>query len=400
MDGFGCALGAARTDAAPYVNAILDTATDASVIGLGLRSSPPRVALANGTLVHALDFDDTHAAALVHATAVVLPAAFAVGQAVHASGSDVLAAAIAGYELVIRLGAAVTHGFHARGFHATSVCGVFSSAFVAARLMGLDVDATTNALGIAGSMSAGSLEFLETGSSTKQLHPGFASLNGVVAARLASAGAEGPESIFEGRYGLYRSYLGVDIDPASLTADLGRRWEVERITIKPYPACQLSHASLDAVRAAGPVDADAIEVIELGVPQGVADIVGGKPSPRTAYEAKFSLEHCVAALITDGTLGIGSFEPDAIERAAPLAQRVRVVVAPFDGAPADAPGSCAITLRDGRVLRGEVASSRGGPELPLRDEELVEKFIGNGGSEAQAKAFLTFESLGSLEELF
>ena len=131
LDGFGCALAAHTSGAAPYATALVDGIDEASVIGSRARASVPRAALANGILVHALDYDDTHTAALVHSTAASLPAAFAVGQAMKAPGADVLAATIAGFETTSRLGAAVTHGFHERGFHATSVTGVFASALIA-----------------------------------------------------------------------------------------------------------------------------------------------------------------------------------------------------------------------------------------------------------------------------
>jgi 2-methylcitrate dehydratase PrpD len=401
LDGVGCALAAVRTGAAPYATALLDGVDEATVIGTGRRASVPRAALANGILTHALDFDDTHGGALVHSTAAVMPAAFAVGEAAGATGADVLGAVIAGYEIVDRLGAAVTHGFHARGFHATSVCGVFASAIVTARLLGLDGAATVSALGIAGSVAAGSLEFLNTGSSTKQLHPGFSAMNGIVSARLANEGAEGPATIFEGEHGLYRSYLGVDVDPEALTEGLGSRWETTRITIKPYPACQLSHASLDALRAAGVPSAPDVVSITFHLPHGVSSIVSGKPEPRTPYEGKFSLEYCAAALLTDGDLSVGSFDPPALGRPEirALASRVSSVDRPFDGPPAEAPGVCEVRLHDGTLLRGEVAKSRGGPDSPLSDDELLAKFRSNGGTEEMAAALLALEEQPALSRV-
>src|SRR5215472_9496146 len=232
---------------------------------------------AHGALVHALDFDDTHAGSLVHATAAVLPAALAAAEEAAASGADLLLAVVAGIEVVTRLGAAAPHAFHARGFHATSICGTFASALACARLSGLGEDAAVDALGIAGSFAAGSLEFLADGSSTKQLHPGWAAHSGLVAARLAAAGASGPETILEGESGLYRSYLGRSLDPAQLTGDLGRRWETARLTIKPYPACQLSHASLDALRAMR-VAAGDVAGIRFRLPEEAAGIVC-RPEP-------------------------------------------------------------------------------------------------------------------------
>jgi 2-methylcitrate dehydratase PrpD len=393
LDGLGCAVAAARLGAAPYATALASSERGgATVIGLGHRVPAHTAALANGILMHALDYDDTHTEALVHATAAVFPAAFAVGEQVDASGEEVLAACIAGYETVLRLGAAVTHGFHARGFHATSVCGVFAAALAAAKLMGLSVDQTTNALGIAGSAAAGSLEFLSTGAATKQLHPGLASMNGIVAARLAAAGAEGPASIFEGDYGLFRSYVGASVAAQDLTEGLGTRWETTRITIKPYPACQLSHASLDALSVLrGQLD-DPGEVTEIraALPSASLPIVcepaEGKRRPRTPYEGKFSLQYSLASLFVDGSLGLDSFSPAALERPDVLAvaDRVTFTERPFDGAPADAPGVVDVVLTGGALRGFRVERSRGGPDWPLSDEEVVAKFLANFGSDRAA----------------
>ena len=206
LDGVGTAIGGLRAGtvaAAVEVARGLGGPPEATLFGTTERIGAPAAALATGALVHALDFDDTHAGGLVHATAVVLPAAFAVGEQVGATGREVLDAAVVGYETVCRVAAAAPHGFHARGLHATMVAGVFSSALVAARLLGLDAARAVDALGIAGSQSGGLLAFLHTGASTKQLHPGFASHAGILAARLAAAGASGPANVFDGPDGLY-----------------------------------------------------------------------------------------------------------------------------------------------------------------------------------------------------
>src|SRR5688500_18196976 len=254
LDGVGCAIGGRDEPAARAAVAVATLATapsEATVLGRPGRWPAPAAALANGTLVHALDFDDTHAGGLVHATAAVLPTALAVGQEVGATGAEIVTAAVAGYEAVCALAAAVPHGFHGRGFHATGVCGVFTSALIAARLYGLSPEVTVHALGIAGSSAAGSLEFLHSPATTKQLHPGLSAQAGITAARLARAGATGPATTFEGEHGLFRSYLGVDLEPDELFgASLGRDWELPRISLKPFPACQLSHATLHAAARA------------------------------------------------------------------------------------------------------------------------------------------------------
>lgn len=353
LDGLGCAIAAVRFNAVPAAAGAAHHEAQpeqATIIGEGRRVATTAAALANGALVHALDFDDTHEEALVHATAAVLPAALAAGEETHASGAAVLAAAIAGYELVIRLGTAVPHGFHRRGLHATSVCGVFASAAIAAKLMGATAAQTAGALGIAGSLAAGSLEFLATGSSTKQLHPGLSAMNGIVAARLAMAGASGPSTIFEGERGLYRTLADATVDPGALTAGLGRQWEVERITIKPWPACHLSHATLEALLVDPPAPATIGRMV-FDVPQAAVPIVceprADKLRPRTPYEAKFSLPWSAAALLIDGSLTVRTYQNVNRPDVEALAAKIECRGVAFDGPPARAPGVVTIETTDG-----------------------------------------------------
>jgi 2-methylcitrate dehydratase PrpD len=411
LDGVGCALASARSGAAaPAVTVALGLGgpPEATVLGSRQRVSAPAAALANGALVHGLDFDDTHAGGLVHATSVVLPAAFAVGEQQGATGADVLAAAQAAYEVVCRVAAASPHGFHARGLHATHVAGTLSAATAAGRLLGLAPGTLVDALGIAGSASGGLLEFLDTGSSTKQLHPGTASLSGVLAARLAAAGGSGPASVLEGRYGIWAALSAKPADPASVLDGLGERWEVERITVKPYPACQLMHVTLDALAAAlkgaGQVGAGDIESISCDVHPDSASIVcepaADKVHPLSSYDAKFSLPWSCAALVVDGSVGVATYEPASISRAevAALAARVRTDVVDPGGVAADAPGRVVVRLTDGRVLEGAVARSAGGPAAPLSDAELDAKFISNAGGDPGAARELA-AAVRSLAEL-
>jgi 2-methylcitrate dehydratase PrpD len=350
--------------------------------------SAPAAALATGVLVHALDFDDTHADGLVHATAVTLPAALSVGQQVDASGTQVLTAAVAGLETVCRLGAASPHGFHARGLHATAVAGTLTAALVGGKLVGLPPDLLVHALGIAGSASGGLLEFLDTGADTKALHPGTASLNGLIAARLAAAGAAGPHSVLEGRRGLYAALSARGADVASVTAELGERWETARIGIKPYPACQLMHVTLDAVAAAiAGHDLVAGQITEVVVdvhPDSVAIVCGdhaGTGLPRSTYDAKFDLPWSVAALLHDGVVTTATYTPASIARpeVAATGALVRTVAVPGDGAAADATGHARVRLQNGRTLSARVECSRGTAAAPLSDEALYRKFAANCG---------------------
>ncbi|WP_243057100.1 MmgE/PrpD family protein [Nocardioides sp. SR21] len=384
LDGLGTAVAAARRGAAEpamSVAAGLGGPPEATLLGRGVKISAPAAALATGTLVHALDFDDTHAGGLVHATAVVLPAVLAVGEQVGADADEALVAAVIGFETVCRIAGAAPHAFHGRGLHATMACGVFSSALVAARLMGLDQTTTVDALGVAGSSAGGLLEFLATGSSTKQLHPGLASHAGILAARLAAAGANGPDSVIEGDRGLYAALADGHADAALVTADLGVRWETTRITLKPYPACQLMHAALDAGRQVLPLDVSDVQDVAVEVHPDSAAIVctPDKVDPRTAYDAKFSLPWSLAALLTDGEVTVGTYEPDSLGRpeVRSLATRVQVTEVPDARVAADAPSRVTVTLADGRTLTGHVDHSAGAA--------LDAKLAANvGGAEAAA----------------
>ena len=242
--------------------------------------------------MHALDFDDTHAGGLVHATAVVLPAAFAVGEQVGAPGPGRARGRRRGLETVAgspppRRTASTPAGCTPRWWPA---CSPRRSRVPAARPRPAR---TTDALGIAGSQAGGLLAFLHSGASTKQLHPGFAGHAGILAARLAAAGAGGPANVLDGPHGVYDALAAGAVDLASITAELGTRWETTRIGIKPYPACQLSHAAIDAVRDAvrrggvrsGDVAAIDVDVHPDSVPT-VCDTRRDLARPASPYAAK------------------------------------------------------------------------------------------------------------------
>lgn len=402
LDGFGTGLAALRLGAARHVVEVargLGGPPEAAILGDEDRVGAPAAALANGTLVHALDYDDTHAVGLVHATAVVLPAAFAVGQQVGATGRQVLDAAIVGFETVCRIAAAAPYGFHRRGLHATMVAGVFSSALIAARLTGLTVEATTHALGIAGSSAGGLLAFLGTGASTKQLHPGLASQSGILAARLAAAGATGPETVLDGPNGIYQALTVGPVDPRIITRDLGSSWETERIGIKLFPACQLSHATLRALQALAPVPADEIELVTADVHPDAAVVVCDPARdlahPASPYAAKFSLPWSAAALLLDGRLGLATYGEDSIARpeVAELAARVNCDTVAAPGAAADAPGRVRLLLRDGRELVGQIDGAPAGGRPRLARNSLLAKLSANADTPVDELAAV-LEGLG------
>ena len=416
LDALGCGLAAEALDTAPAAReAMIETDSRGPATAIGVPHGLPAAdaALVNGVACHALDYDDTHTGAIAHVSVAVVPAALAAAQGEGAEGADLLAAIVAGNEIVARLGMAVSSGFHARGFHPTSVCGVFGATAAACRLQSLDVVTATNALGIAGSMASGLLEYLADGSSTKQLHPGWAAHAALIASRLAAHGATGPASVIEGRFGLYRAFVDRDdIDVEALTGDLGDRWETPRIAFKPYPACHYVHASLDATAQAlaeTPVRIDDIEeIVALTTKAGVSLVLeplADKHRPRSEYEAKFSLPYSIASLLVRGQVDVSTYTDEAIADpdVLALAAKVRYEVKDYDTFPRALPGGVRIHTRDGRTLEAELPYQRGGPENPMTGEQVREKFRTNAGLAIAAcdverleESIMTIERLGDL----
>ena len=389
---------------------------EASMIGIAERLPAPQAAFANGMLCHGLDFDDTHTDAVCHVSAVMAPAALAAAEARAASGAELLVALVAGNETIVRIGMAAPAVFHQRGFHPTSVCGVFGATLAAARLRRLDRRRTVHALGIAGSLACGIFEYLADGSETKPVHAAAAAQAGLVAAGLAAHGATGPSTVLEGRFGLFATFAdihGIDLEPG--LADLGRRWETPRIAFKPYPACHYVHAPLDAVVQAAASGAGApehIAEIVVRVPQAAVSLVlepaAAKARPRTAYEAKFSLPYSVAARLLHGRLDLESYRDDAIadEQVLALARRVRYEVVDFPTFPRALPGAARLRLVDGRILEAELPHQRGGPENPLTDDQVCAKFrrnaslaLGEDAAISLERRVLTLESLADVRDL-
>ena len=386
LDVLGIALASSRGDWAPPVLDLVGHAGgECTVLGDARTAPVPLAILVNGTLAHGLDYDDTHAASITHASAVIVPTVFAVAEARDLDGRTAITAAVAGYEAITRLGMAASGVFHARGWHATSVCGAFAAALAAGVCEGLNETQLTAALGLAGSFASGVMEHLEDGSWVKRLHPGWAGHSGALAAALARGGVPGPATILEGRFGLYRTFVNTEPDRRPFET-LGREWEILNVGYKPYPCCHLNHAYLDCAlelrREAG-VNADDIEHIECRVPAGEVPIVCEpaevKRRPRTSYDAQFSLPFSLASAFIDGTVGLDTYAPSRLAnaRVLALADRVTHVVDPDSPFPRSFPGWVRVRLRDGRALEARVPHGRGGPDRPLPPEALIDKFRDN-----------------------
>jgi 2-methylcitrate dehydratase PrpD len=389
LDTIGCALAGAKEEHAPSVLRLASRWGSpglSTIWGSALTAAPPQAALANGALAHGLDFDDTHADSVCHASAVLVPTVLALAESERLTGRAVLTALVAGYEGMIRLGMAAPGRFHERGWHATAVCGAFGAALAAGKCFGLDADRLTAALGIAASMASGVMEFLEDGSWVKRIHPGWAAQSGIQAAALGQDGFTGPATALEGRLGFYRAALGEAPDVAKQLENLGDEWETLRSSFKLYPCCHLNHAYLDAVvrlkRDKG-LRAEQVAEVECLVPAGEVPIIcepaEAKRRPRTPYDAKFSLAFCIAAAISGERVGIGAFTEESIHdpRLLALAARVRFSVDARSRYPETFPGWVKVRLRDGGIMEAREESQRGGPDRPIAADEVIAKFRDN-----------------------
>ena len=413
LDTLGCGLAAHATGVAGegrQAMAELGGEAQTTVIGHDARLPAPNAAFANAMLCHGLDFDDTHSDSVSHVSTVTCPAALAVGEANGLSGSEVLTAIVAGNEAITRLGAAASGRFHARGFHPTAICGIFGAACATARLTGADTATTASALGIAGSMASGLFAYLEDGTATKPIHPAWAGHGGILAVRLAGLGAEGPPSIVEGKFGLYHAFLGAErgeIDIDAQLADLGSRWETPRIAYKPFPVCHFMHGSLGATAEAldgRTLSPDEIADVLVTVPEAGVSLVlepaEKKKLPRSDYEGKFSLQYSVASMLIRGHVAVSDFSDEAIADPAVLAVAAKVSyeTPAYPTYPQAFPGGVRVTLTDGTTLERDFPYQKGGPENPMSEDEVREKFRANAllalspdAADALEAAILDFE---------
>jgi 2-methylcitrate dehydratase PrpD len=359
------------------------------VLGLPDTLSPRDAAVLNGVLIHGMDFDDTHIPAVTHVSAAALPAALSAATQAGASSRDLLLAYVLGVEVSARVGLGGAGGFHDVGFHPTAVAGAFGAAVAAGRIAGLDAAGLMAAQGIVGSMSAGLLEFLEDGSWTKRLHPGWAAMCGLTAASFAGVGWSGPPAVYEGRFGLYNTHLaGRETRPEAVGEGLGTEWELMRTAVKPYPICHFIHAFADAVlllREAHdlrPQDIAAIRCAIHPVPgKVVCQPAEAKWAPRDEYDAKFSLPFVVSAALVRGRFTLAELEDDALadREILDLARKVAVGDDPDSAFPRAYSGAVEIELTDGRVLTHREQVNRGHDERPLSNAEIVAKYRGTIG---------------------
>ena len=402
-DVAGLCVAARRTD---YVRASLagwEASGGCTAIGHSRTLDAAGAAFVNGTAAHGEDFDDSFEGGPVHAGAVVVPAVLAVAERERLSGRDALLGIAVGVEVMCRASLVAPKLIHQAGFHPTAVLGAMGAAASVATALRLSKNQFVNALGIAGSMAAGIIEYLAEGAWTKRMHPGWAAQSGIRAADLARAGFVGPRAVFEGTHGLFHGFARTtDGDWDKLVGGFGERWVANSLAFKPYACGTMTQPYVDCARRLAEKGVRAEEVVEIvceaaeGTVHRLWEPLADKQRPPNAYFAKFSQPYCIAAGFVLGHAGLEAFTEERVrdERLRSLAAKVRYEIDPDNPYPDEFTGHVRARLKDGRTLEERQEHLRGGRNEPLSRAEIEEKFRLNcaygGWSAAQAERFLAF----------
>jgi 2-methylcitrate dehydratase PrpD len=392
LDGLGLALSGSVARSGEYVRQHLDDLAlgdgPSTVIGSSRKVAPRFAAFANGVGIHADDYDDTQLAVakdrvyglLTHPTAPALPAALAMGEAVGASGADVMLAYHLGVEVECKIAEAINPRHYQTGFHATATCGTFAAASAAGRLMKLDEEALGRALSIAGSQSAGLRE--NFGTMTKPFHAGRSSESGVAAAQFASYGWTATNNILEAPRGFF-SAAGGGYDAGSIHGKLGRPWTFDSpgVSIKPHPSGSLTHPGMTEMLkliAENDIRAEDVVSVRIGTNSNMPNALIHH-RPRNELQAKFSMEFCMAILLIERRAGLNEFTDETVLRpdVQAMIEKVDFVV----DERAEAAGYhlmqtfIDVKLRDGRTVSGRSDFGKGSPANPMSYDEVAGKFL-------------------------
>ena len=401
LDIGGLCVAARETD---YVRAALESwesEGDSTAIGHARALDAAGAAFVNGTAAHGEDFDDTFEGGPVHAGAVIVPALLAVAERRNLGGSDLLFGLAVGVEVTCRGSLVAPKRIHKAGFHPTAVFGALGAAAGVSSALRLDTGQWCNALGIAGSMASGIIEYLAEGAWTKRMHPGWAAQAGYRAARMAQAGFTGPRTLFEGEHGFFHAFANSDrCDFSAMLDGAGVVWLAADIAFKPYACGTMAHPYIDCARklVAEGVSSEDVIAVECKTAEGIVhrlwEPLAAKQHPPNGYAAKFSIPYAIAVAMLRGDAGLDEYGEAVVHDRAirALASKVSYVVDPDNPYPRQFTGHVRVTLSSGEVREAVQGHFRGGREEPMSAEDLEAKFMANcaygGWNEARARSAL------------
>lgn len=407
LDVAGLCAAARATD---YVKGALSSvASSGSCTAIGHMAplGPYDAAFVNGTAAHGEDFDDTFEGGPVHAGAVIVPAVLAIAEHRGLDGAAVMKGIAVGCEIMCRMALVAPQATHKACFHPTAVFGAPAAAAGVAAALGLSAERIAHAIGIAGSLSSGIIEYLADGSWTKRMHAGAAAQSGIRAALMAEGDFIGPATVLEGHHGFYKAFAPSKTpDFVPLMDGLGSRWVIETIAFKPYACGTMTQPYIDCAieLARSGVKADAIASIVCEVGEGTVHRLWAplplKQAPPNGYAAKFSSPYCIAVGFLDGRAGLGQFTDARVAEASvrALAAKVAYVIDPDNPYPRAFTGHLRATLVDGTVREVRRANMRGGAHDPIPASEIIDKMRDNArfGGWNSAKSERLIAAVGTI----
>jgi 2-methylcitrate dehydratase PrpD len=385
IDVVGLCVTARNEDYIKSVLAGLDDDGPCTAIGHARSLSSAGAALINGTAAHGEDFDDTFEGGPVHTGAVIVPAVLAACERHKPEGAAALLGIAVGTEVMCRLSTVVPKAVHKAGFHPTAIFGVMGAAAGVGAALGLNAKQLTDALGIAGSLASGIIEYLAEGTWTKRMHPGWAAQSGIRAALLARGGFQGPRTVFEGVHGLFHGFAHTTQGNYAALDSFGTEWVAETLAFKPYPCGTMAHPYIDCAKrlAARGIKAADIKEIVCEVAEGTVhrlwEPLAAKQRPPNGYAAKFATPYILATGFVKGGVGLSDFTPDAVRNpdVLALAAKVRYVIDPNNPYPNAFTGHIRVFMTDGQVFEERQPHFRGGANEPLTRADIEEKFALN-----------------------
>ncbi len=401
LDWIGVTLGGAKEPVCDILLDMIDIAggtPHATIIGKGVKTNLLFAALANGTMSHALDFDDTHKDAGIHPSVCLAPAAVAAAEYMKASGKDFITAFIIGFEIAARIGIAAGQTHYDHGWHATATIGRFSATASVAKLMGLSPEQIVNAFGLTGTQVAGLREVF--GTMSKPFHAGKAAMDGVLSVVLAKRNFDSSHEIFEGRFGL-KNVLSPKSENKNILYGLGTTYHIQNIAFKPYASALATHSVIQAIesmREEENFDAADVEALQIEFGPLPFSVVNRK-NPKKILEGKFSVQHCAAIAIVKGRVGKEMFTESELNDPQIVAFRERVTVVLNETLSLF---ETIVTLRtkQGSTFEKFIKESKGSPGFPLSFAEMKAKFMDLADSVIPTEnAEKIVETIGALQDL-
>jgi len=386
MDGLGVGLaGSAEAGVSELIDIVRDWdgRRESTVWVYGDRLPCVSAAQANATMIHALDYDDTHDVAILHASSVAVPTALAIAEKLGGvDGKRLITAVALAVDLAARLCLANKVSVFDRGWQYTAIHGNFSAAAITGKLLGLDTETLVSAFGLAYHQAGGNLQCIHDGTLAKRAGPGFAARDGIMAVLMAQKGITGARNVLQGRDGLFNVYHRGDYNPEVLTANLGEKFEVVNLSFKPYPCCRNTNPPIDAtLTMVGEynIKAEDVDSVTIYVSKGAMKLLGEplstKQNPSTTVDAQFSIPWAVASAIVKGKVGIAEFTPQAIKDKTVLALSNKVTPKLDESLNrmGVSPAIVEIKTKDGKVYSKRVDTPYGSPENPMSMDAMAAK---------------------------